>query len=339
MVTTTINTILLDFIIDFKKERRKPVFKPLWVNQVESIDTRIYNASATKIEYTIRATDAQKYIFDQMLRSHTLVPLYDDINDIYSNVWVDSVNPMWVGDWNYLRPWEIVITLIKQGSEMMTSTNLLDFIIVPMFYRLWENDCEDKLTPPWNNEGGGSGGSLDRITIGGPPSPHGSYFHYFDSFLPNWSYGWYVDCVATPIPTAGQTLYLKFKFIMADMSYYGDPKILLEFDNGSVAISFVHNGIGNHFSIESEAYGTPNGGTAGDFSDHVWYDITLEAIWNPITKKVTCKVYVNGIFMQEIGSVNPLTNPWTYLSRITFYGLGTFAYDYLRVDCIFGDSP
>jgi hypothetical protein len=111
-VTVTINSILLDFIIKFDKVKRNKVFQPLWIDQIENIDTRVYNTFAIKVEYTIRATDTQKYIFDQMLRSHTLVKLYDDINDLYGNIWVDSVNPMWVGDWNYLRPWEIVITCI-----------------------------------------------------------------------------------------------------------------------------------------------------------------------------------------------------------------------------------
>lgn len=110
----TIGAFSPDFILSFSKTVANTVMIPEWLNQPAIIDTNVYNREVTKLEYTFRASDIDKYTADKILLAHSKVNLIDYINQITGDVWMTNIQARYT-PLNFDRPWEVTVTLISDN--------------------------------------------------------------------------------------------------------------------------------------------------------------------------------------------------------------------------------
>lgn len=120
----TIGAFSPDFILSFSKAVTNSVAIPEWLNQLPIIDTNVYNREVTKLQYTFRASDKDKYTVDKMLLAHTLINLTDFINQITGDVWMTDIQARYTPI-NFDRPWEVTITLIS--SDLVSTNHIVVF--------------------------------------------------------------------------------------------------------------------------------------------------------------------------------------------------------------------
>src|SRR3972149_7589438 len=108
----TIDGNVFEHIIDTMFGETKSVHKPEFVNNPSPIiDDAIWNRSVLKVTYTIRLTDNEKWILDQLLFGHALVNLTDATYGINNDVWVQNIKASYSAKENWEKPWEYEISL------------------------------------------------------------------------------------------------------------------------------------------------------------------------------------------------------------------------------------
>jgi len=134
MSSIYINNVAYDHIIDTNFGEAKSVSTPEWINQDPELDVNIWTKGALKIIYTLRITDAEKYVLDQLLTAHQKIFIVDDTYNIYADAWIRSINAKWEGNVNWANPWLIEIELVI--VEMLEG----DY---STWTKIWEWDFDD----------------------------------------------------------------------------------------------------------------------------------------------------------------------------------------------------
>ena len=115
-MTVTINGTDFNHIIDVVTKKASVVSLPEWINDsTPDIDTNVWNRKPYWIIYTLRVTNALKWILDQLLTGHTQVTLSDTIEGISGSYWVQSIEASWRGDKNWTNPWLITMELLTEA--------------------------------------------------------------------------------------------------------------------------------------------------------------------------------------------------------------------------------
>jgi len=106
-----------DFIIDTDFVTSSIVSIPDFIRQSPSLDDNIWSKNVLRLVYVMRVTHAEKWILDQLLASHKLVTLVDDIYSGNGDVWVESLEEVYEGDINWSKPWKVTIEMITESWE------------------------------------------------------------------------------------------------------------------------------------------------------------------------------------------------------------------------------
>jgi hypothetical protein len=128
VLKVTIDSTELSWITDFERTKKSVISVPNFISADETIDENVWIKKLDVFEYTFRASDAEKWIFDKKLLEHKLHTLDDSIHDIHVYVWIISIDSEWVGDRNFAYPWKVTISLLNEANLL---ENIVDFIITP----------------------------------------------------------------------------------------------------------------------------------------------------------------------------------------------------------------
>lgn len=168
----TIGSIGLTFIQKMERRMKKDSFKPKWVNQTEAVDTYWYNVHLVEIEYSIKATDAEKWGLDQLLRAHSKVPYGDYVDNLFSTngggVWVSKIEAKYSSN-NYTYPWEITIIILAMSSELEGHNAIVMFDSLSLAYPVVDNRLGEFLidgTDDYILVGSAEEPILDTLTFG-----------------------------------------------------------------------------------------------------------------------------------------------------------------------------
>lgn len=113
MASITLNSVEYDYIIDTEILTGENLATlPEFINQSPSIDTNVWNKNVERVSYTMRVTDAQKWVLDQLLVGHTVVALVDTTYGYTNNVWCSSIEAIYNRKQNDTYRWEITVELI-----------------------------------------------------------------------------------------------------------------------------------------------------------------------------------------------------------------------------------
>ena len=116
MTAITLDDIEFDYILRTEFAYTHTVAMPKYINQPPEIDTNVWSEKATIITYELRVTDAQKWILDQILLTHSTIVLIDPIfQSAYGynfNVWLQSINAIYARSENDAYRWRITIEVI-----------------------------------------------------------------------------------------------------------------------------------------------------------------------------------------------------------------------------------
>ena len=113
MASITLNSATYDYILDTEirtGENLAPL--PEFINQSPSIDTNIWNKKVERVIYTMRVTDAQKWVLDQLLAGCVAVALVDATYGYTNNVWCTGIIAEYNRKTNDTYRWEIIVELI-----------------------------------------------------------------------------------------------------------------------------------------------------------------------------------------------------------------------------------
>lgn len=117
-MTITIDGNDFDWVLDTVFSETEEVALPEWVNYESplDVDSNVWTRFPLNIIYTLRATDAEKWILDQILFGHTQVLLTDVTHGIEGkNVWLRSLMASYRIVENKDSPWLIDIELVYIG--------------------------------------------------------------------------------------------------------------------------------------------------------------------------------------------------------------------------------
>lgn len=120
MNNISINDIFYNYIIDTSFVKISQVAVPDWITQDPEIDDDVWTKKLLIIVYTLRVTDAEKWVLDQLLTAHQQVFIEDDTYNIYASTWVRNINSTWEGHIDYDNPWlleiELVVVSLLEGD-------------------------------------------------------------------------------------------------------------------------------------------------------------------------------------------------------------------------------
>lgn len=111
----TINETDYSFVIDVEFSQIKNVMLPEYINITGpdvDIDTNVWNQGVKRITYTMRVTDVEKWVLDQLLTGHIPINLTDSTYGLNNNVWVAGITADYQRNMNDIYRWLITIELI-----------------------------------------------------------------------------------------------------------------------------------------------------------------------------------------------------------------------------------
>lgn len=114
MANITLDGNTYDHIVDVDFVEVKTAHYPEWINdETPEIETNVWNLKPLKSVYTLRVTNAEKWILDQILIGHSSVKLTDATYGIANqDVLMIELEAVWEGHINYANPWLVTIELI-----------------------------------------------------------------------------------------------------------------------------------------------------------------------------------------------------------------------------------
>ena len=113
MASITLNLVEYDYIIDTEILTGENLATlPEFINQSPSVDTNVWNKNVERVSYTMRVSDAQKWVLDQLLASCTAVALVDATYGYTNNVWCTGIRAEYNRKKNDTYRWEITVELI-----------------------------------------------------------------------------------------------------------------------------------------------------------------------------------------------------------------------------------
>jgi hypothetical protein len=109
----TINGINYTYIIDTEfDEGSVNIDLPEWINAAPEFGT-IWWRDARTVIYTMRVSDAEKWVLDQLLINHVAITLTDSTYGLSGvSVWVQGIDAVYEAQNNYAKPWKLIITLL-----------------------------------------------------------------------------------------------------------------------------------------------------------------------------------------------------------------------------------
>lgn len=114
MVSISLDGNDYDHILDVDFVEVNRVSLPEWINNATpDVDTDVWDLKPLKIVYSLRVTDAEKWVLDQILTGHSSIKLTDAIYGITDDdVFMIELEAVWEGRINYANPWLVTIELI-----------------------------------------------------------------------------------------------------------------------------------------------------------------------------------------------------------------------------------
>lgn len=112
-----INDVTYDYIIDTEYTGFDDSHLPEWLNNNADINDNFWNKKTKKISYTLRLNDSQKWEIEQLLKAHSYIYLYDDIQNKYFIVMITSISSKYIIAENYLYPWMLTVDLIVAADS------------------------------------------------------------------------------------------------------------------------------------------------------------------------------------------------------------------------------
>ena len=117
MANITLDGNDYDHVIDVGFTETNTVALPEWINdETPDINADIWNLEPLKIIYTLRVTQAEKWVLDQVLTGHSSIKLTDATYGITDDdVFMIGLKAEWIGLVNSAGvtiPWKVTIELI-----------------------------------------------------------------------------------------------------------------------------------------------------------------------------------------------------------------------------------
>jgi hypothetical protein len=161
--SVTLDGTTIPWILDFNKINKSVVSIPNWINSTPELDENVWVLTLTTLEYYFRATDAEKFIFETMLQSHTKYELIDCVHCILGDVWIQSIESEWTGNENDASPWKITMEVIGEGPFTVPPCCAPP---VPVYYDVYFHS-EHESNPCMNDQGKVSidGGALQWLSL------------------------------------------------------------------------------------------------------------------------------------------------------------------------------
>lgn len=114
MSTITLNLVTYDHILNVDFIETNRVTLPEWINDAgPDVDSNVWDLSPLRVAYTLRVTNAEKWLLDQILTGHASVKLTDATYGITNlDVFMTNIEPVWDGEKNWANPWLVTIELV-----------------------------------------------------------------------------------------------------------------------------------------------------------------------------------------------------------------------------------
>lgn len=132
-MSVVINRYTYKNVLDVSYDHVSKSTLPKWINELEAINTKVWNRNIQRISYVLRVSDIEKWKLDQLLKQHRTVTIRDIPSEHYFMVWIISMGVELESKVNAKYPWKVTIEVISVaetsnyiGFEWIDASNMFE---------------------------------------------------------------------------------------------------------------------------------------------------------------------------------------------------------------------